>query len=239
MDSNPVSQRVPRLSRGWRRILAVLLAASAVTLIALHLLLIDRPGALYPATLILALVAGTSLWLLLDVLRPWLGDHDVGAEELAHADTALRRSYAVLLWTAMGVLVYLNFASSRPGLAPDEPHHGVVILWSMVAIVFLLPVTIAAWGDADSGAGVLSVGPVALTAARFRGPSAGTYLSGAMALALAVGLLLIWSGVVGPTGGWVVHGAALGALVIVAVLMIVQLRNVVSDRGARGHDRHR
>lgn len=239
MYSMAARERAPRLSRGWRRTLVVVLGGCAGTLVMMHLLLIDRGGVLYPATLILAVAAGVSLWLLLDVLRPWVGDQVAGAEELAHADSAVRRSYAVLLWTAMGVLVYLNFAGSRPGLAPDQPHHGAVILWSAIALVFLLPIAIAAWSDADNGTAARSVGPLALTVARFRGPSGGTYLAGAMALAVVTGLLLIWSGAIGQRSEWLMNGATVAALVIVTILIAVQLKNVLGDRGAKGHDRRR
>lgn len=239
MDSKAARERTPRLSRGWRRTLVVVLAGCAGSLVVMHLLLIDRHAVLYPATLILTVVAGASLWLLLDVLRPWVGGQETGAEERAHADSAVRRSYAVLLWTAMGVLVYLNLADSRPGLVPDHPHHAAVILWSAVVLIFLLPVAIAAWSDADSGAAVRKVGPLALTAARFRGSAGGTYLAGAITLAVAAALLLIWSGAVGQKSEWLVNGAGVAALVIVTVLMVTQLRNLLGGRGAKGHDRRR
>lgn len=215
------------------------MAGCVGTTILMHLLIIDRPGVLYGATLILVVIAGTSLWFLLDDLRPWVGDQDASAEELAHADSALRRSYSVLLWTAMGVVVYLNVVDGRPGLAADQPHHGSVILWSAVALVFLLPVAIAAWDDVESGPGGRRVGPIAVTVARFRGPSGGTYVAGAIALAVAAGVLVVWSGAFGAPNDRLMDGAVAAALGIVTILIVAQLRSALSDRGGKGHGRRR
>lgn len=239
MYSMAAREARPRLSRGWRRTLVVLLTGCAGTLAVMHLLFIDGPGMLYPATLILAVVAGACIWLLLDCLRPWIGGPEVSAEELAHADSAVRRSYTVLLWMAMGVLVYLNFAGSRPALAPDQPHHGAVILWSAVALVFLLPLLLAAWSDAEFPPAATSVGPIALTMARFRGASAATYRAGVMAAAVAAGLLFIWSESAGQESDWRVSGAVVAALLIVAVLIAMQLKYVRGPRGAKDHGRRR
>jgi hypothetical protein len=238
MYSMAAREAPPHLSRGWRRTLVVLLAGCAGTLVVTYLLLIDRPGTLYPATLILTAVAAACLWLLLDSLGPWIGS-PVSAEELAHADSAVRRSYTVLLWAAMGLLVYLNFVGSRPALAPDQPHHGTVILWSAVALVFLLPLALAAWSDAERRPPAASVGPIALTAARFRGASAATYRAGAMAVAVTAGVLFIWSRSAGQEKGWLVNGSVVAALLIVAVLIATQLKNVLGQRGAKGDDRRR
>src|SRR5690606_2846791 len=116
-----------------------------------------------------AAVAILCMWLLADTLRPWLAGEGATAEERAHADEAVRRAYGMLSWVVLGIVIYLQLGQPGAGPAWGAEREGV-LLWFLLAMVVLLPGSIAAWEDVSDDRRKRTVGPVALTLARLRGP---------------------------------------------------------------------
>lgn len=191
-------------------------------------------------TIAMAVVLLCSFWMLSDSMRPWLvGEGEVGPEERAHADAALRRAYTTMFVIAIGAMLYLYAAEASPVLAFDRPGDGTRILWYFVVLVFLLPIAIAAWTEPEDGFGAAQVGPLALTRSRFTGCSAPAYRIGAITLAAVIPLVM--AGAVRLRGGdarWTDAVVALVLLITVAAVLIF-LRELLMNDSHRRQRRER
>lgn len=226
-----------RLTLRWRRTLVLAAAGAAAVLTLLYLLTPVPTGLRYGLSVPLSLAILGSLWLLADCVWPWIGGDLVDAEDRAHADSAVRRAYTALFAIAVGVLLYLQAADSRPELRPEAPHHAVVILWCFVALVVLLPVGIFAWSERGEGDHTSGVGPLGLVRSRFTGPSAPLHWGGVVSLLAATPLLVVGSGAVGSGRGLLAHGALVIAVAGVAGGVVVFVRAILAEhrQGDHGH----
>lgn len=223
MDIRVDDPAPPLLSRRWRRALVTVVTASAV-----GMALLEQgapPGArLVPAAqLALAGVTVACVWLLADVLRPWIALTPPSAEDQAHADAAVRRSYAVLFWVALGTVVYLQGQGGMDGTAP-----GVELpAWLLPALIVLLPLGFAAWDDPSAAAEVSAMSPWGVVQARFAGRSAATYATALLLLCVGAGLLLFWS--LSPVSREVLQAVSLAVAVVAVAATAAHVRSALSS----------
>lgn len=214
MDEAPIG-----LSRRWRRGLVVATMGAVGGIVLLHLAASTPPRLLYLGEVVLAAVAIVCIWLLADALRPWLDGDAASAEERAHADEAVRRAYGLLSWVVLGTVIYLQLGQAGVGPAWGAERERV-LLWFVLAMVALLPGSIAAWEDVSDDRRKRTLGPVALTLSRLRGPWGATYATGLLALLFAPVLLLMLATSDGP----LLDIGSVAVLVILAILAPLSLR---------------
>ena len=159
-----------RLSHAWRRGLVCVGAAAAAAAITGETWTGVAPSFTMAARIVSASVGVTVLWILADVLRPWVVDRrEVGLAEVGQADRSVQQAYGALFAVALGLMLFRLLAG--PWLSPASS----LPFWPCLWTVILLPVVIAAWTAPDDLSAGTPVGPLRLVLARLRGEGALPY----------------------------------------------------------------